>query len=569
MAEDLKVVTEAVDDIPLLLAQMERMQVQKLLDEHFPCHGNWQGLSIGHVTQVWLAHILSQADHRLYHVQPWADQRLTILRRCTRQDVRALDFSDDRLASVLERLSDDSAWQAFEQSYYRGILRVYSLDVEIVRVDSTTSSVYGETTETGLFQRGHSKRHRPDLPQVKIMMSTLDPMALPLVTDIISGEAADDPLYVPAITKVRQTLDRRGLLYVGDCKMAAQKTRVFVAAGQDFYLCPLPEKQMPEEQLRGYLADFSASGQQPTPIYRTNSEGKTEHIADGFEVEATMTVSLADSEHTWSERHLVIRSLKLADSARTSLQQRVAKAQQALSALNVRGHGKRRYQSLQALRDDAEAILQRYHVPNLFSLVCEETIEETPVRAYGQRPASVREDHVFKLSAQLNATAFDAEQARAGWRVYATNQSSDRLSLTRAVLAYRNEYIIERGFGRLHGYPLSLSPMYLTLDSHATGLIRLLTIALSVLSLLEFLIRERLAEDQTKIAGLYPGNPKRATARPTSEMLLAAFDNISFSAVHLAAQDIQHVPALSVLQQQILTLLCLPKDIYSNLGLNL
>jgi len=29
----------------------------------------------------------------------------------------------------------------------------------------------------GLFQWGHSKDHRPDLAQVKIMLSTLDPLA--------------------------------------------------------------------------------------------------------------------------------------------------------------------------------------------------------------------------------------------------------------------------------------------------------------------------------------------------------------------------------------------------------
>jgi hypothetical protein len=30
------------------------------------------GLSFGWVTVVWLTHILSEADHRLNHVAPWA-----------------------------------------------------------------------------------------------------------------------------------------------------------------------------------------------------------------------------------------------------------------------------------------------------------------------------------------------------------------------------------------------------------------------------------------------------------------------------------------------------------------
>src|SRR5262249_58737421 len=89
------------------------------------------------------------------------------------------------------------------------------------------------------------------------------------------------------------------------------------------------------------------------------------------------------------------------------------------------------------------------------------------------------------------------------------------LPLAQAVLAYRSEYLIERDMGRLKGRPLSLTPMYLERDDHATGLIRLLSIGLRVLTLLEFVVRRRLAAEQTVLAGLYAGNPKRAAARPT------------------------------------------------------
>ena len=42
--------TERVDDIPLLLAQMNKVHLSDLIDESFPMHGNWQGLSMGQVT---------------------------------------------------------------------------------------------------------------------------------------------------------------------------------------------------------------------------------------------------------------------------------------------------------------------------------------------------------------------------------------------------------------------------------------------------------------------------------------------------------------------------------------
>ena len=59
--------TERVDDIPLLLAQMDKMNIAALLNKHFPMHGNWQGLSFGETVVAWLAYILSEGEHRLGH----------------------------------------------------------------------------------------------------------------------------------------------------------------------------------------------------------------------------------------------------------------------------------------------------------------------------------------------------------------------------------------------------------------------------------------------------------------------------------------------------------------------
>jgi hypothetical protein len=48
--------TERVDDVPLLLAQMDKMNIAMLLNKHFPMHGNWQGLSFGETVVTWLAY---------------------------------------------------------------------------------------------------------------------------------------------------------------------------------------------------------------------------------------------------------------------------------------------------------------------------------------------------------------------------------------------------------------------------------------------------------------------------------------------------------------------------------
>src|SRR5450755_795502 len=115
MKETLSIETERTDDIPLLLTHMQRMQVAALLDKHFPTHGLRKGLSMGELTQVWLVHVLSQADHRMNHVQEWASRRLTTLRGCGLESLTPLDMTDDRLADVLRLLADDERYRAFEQ----------------------------------------------------------------------------------------------------------------------------------------------------------------------------------------------------------------------------------------------------------------------------------------------------------------------------------------------------------------------------------------------------------------------------------------------------------------------
>jgi transposase len=566
MTEKLTVESERVDDIPVLMAHQERMGVPDLLDRHFARHGNRQGLSLGWLTSMWLTHILSESDHRLSHVRGWARQRLETLWCSSKQVVSELDFTDDRLADVLQALSDDARWSRFEKALNGNLLRVYDLPAEQVRVDSTTASGYWTVSEEGLLQFGHSKDRRPDLPQVKVMLSSLDPLGMPVVTQVVSGQRADDPLYVPAITQVRQGLGRRGLLYIGDSKMGALATRAFVQAGGDYYLCPLGLVQVPAEVLQRYLAPVWTKEQALTPVYRQREEGSQEQIAEGFERMEELAAQVDGETVTWTERRLVIRSSSLAKKAIRGLHTRLAHAQAALAALTERKRGKKVWRDVDELRKAAEAILVRRNVVGLLHLDVQQVIHERPLRAYGQRPATIRLEKELSVQVTVDEQAVQETERTLGWRVYATNQCPRRLSLNQAVLAYRDQYVIEHGFHRLKGKPLSLTPMYLRNDLHAKGLIRLLTIGLRALTLLEFVVRRRLAQAHTALTGLYTDSPKHATTRPTAERLLEAFKGVTLTIIHLGGQVHRHLTPLSNLQQRILALLGLSMDIYTELS---
>jgi transposase len=203
MHEKSTIITERVDDMPVLLAQMERMGLVEVLDAHLPTHGNWQGLSFGRVTTIWLSSILSRGDHRLVHGEPWVAQRQMTLSQAMGEVVRAHECSDDRLEIVLRLLSDDKGWESFASTLNQHLVRVYDLQAERVHVDSTSASTYASVSDEGLFQFGHSKDHRPALPQVKVMQAVLDPLGMPLATEVVSWERADAPLSIPCIERVQ------------------------------------------------------------------------------------------------------------------------------------------------------------------------------------------------------------------------------------------------------------------------------------------------------------------------------------------------------------------------------
>ena len=116
------------------------------------------------------------------------------------------------------------------------------------------------------------------------MLASLDPLGLPLATFVIDGNEADDPLYKPAIEQVRRYRYQQGVLYVGDCKMAASSTRASIEYASDYYLMPLPALIASVEVLDAYLTPVGSPSPTIEPIYHTHYNGFVSEIAQGFEI---------------------------------------------------------------------------------------------------------------------------------------------------------------------------------------------------------------------------------------------------------------------------------------------
>ena len=188
------------------------------------------------------------------------------------------------------------------------------------------------------MQFGHSKDD-PTRPQIKVMMGSLDTLGMPLATDVLSGERADDGLYIPLIERIEAGLNRSALLFVGDCKMSALATRAHVTGRQHFYLSPLPLTGATAEAMAEWISAGIAKDKDGAleRIFRVNHGGEGVLVAEGYEFERPCCLAAGAAE--WNERVLVVRSPVHAERQAVGLEKRLAQAEHKLAALTQREGG--------------------------------------------------------------------------------------------------------------------------------------------------------------------------------------------------------------------------------------
>ena len=572
MTESLNLRHERIDDVPLLLGVAQQLGLAEILNRHLGTHGLQQGLHNGQLAVGWLAYILSQADHRKSAVREWANDLTHILSQGLGESLREVDFSDDRLGNVAHRLSDDAAWEAIEQELWAATLNVYEMPLAGVRLDSTTSFGYHQPHENGIMQRGHSKDHRPDLAQLKLMAAVAEPTGHMIASDVCCGKDADDPLYTPLIQRVRRVTNRTGLLYSGDCKMAALRTRAELVAHQDYYLMPLPMIGETVSLFARGVEAVVAGEQTATLLWH-----KQTLLGAGCEFVRAQTATHEGQPLVWSERVLIVRSPTLAQTQRTHLEQCLTKATAALFALTPAiARGKRQLRDEATLTQAIDTVLERYEVKELLAATWERQ-EHTRTQYVGRgrgsahRPQRTHTDIRYVITGVARQEhAITARQHRLGWRMQVTNAPAEQLPLMQAVLHYRGGWTIERDFHLLKALPLGLSPLFVWKDDQIIGVTRLLTLALRVLTLIESQVRQGQKQSAEVLLGLYEGQPKRTTARPTGTRLLKAFVRAPLTLTRLeTSAGVQwHVTPLTELQLQILRLLRLPTSLYAAMPVN-
>jgi transposase len=586
---------ESLADIPLIIEFCKRLNIQSIINESFPTHGNQVGLSNGQIILGWVAHILTQNNHCKSPVQDFINSHKMTLEALLGCQISDTDFEDCRLGRLLEKFANDSMWHSLEKLFYNNSFAILNLNTsppreltedfsiettisKTIKIDATTAYGHHEVIENEIMQHGFSKDRRPDLPQLKIMVSVEGNTGLQIASDVVAGNENDDLLYIPIISRTRKITDTEGCLMCGDSKMSAISIRADIMKNREFYLMPLQLHQGTKKTLQELVDKVVDGDQEVYLIDDVNDKNIKRLIGAGFEVERDQLYEETNNQEVktlkWKERILLVRSFDHADQEMRKFNKKLSKLTETL--IGIKG-------KICANKEKAEFdllnALNKINIENelLYSL-CEISVElvaeEKECKRSEKRNGKVRSG-TFKLikyraivsNVKINTEKLKAIIRKMGWRLYVTNAEKSSLTLASAYRFFRKTmFVIEIGFHILKDY-INISPLFVKKPDQILGMTRLLILALKILTLMTAELRANMKKENIVLKGLYAGQPVRQHPSPTIESVLDYFTRNSPSLIGHKINDVWFwgVTKLTDTCRHILRLLGLSEDVYDNL----
>ena len=164
---------ERVDELPILIEWVRRLHVVEIIDKLWHPATQWQGLSYGQLSLLFIVYVIHQRSHCLSRMEDWVSEHHQVLEECTGWSIRDKDATDDRLGHLLGQLgSSEANRETFQRAMSSHVIQAFELPTEVARYDTTSFSVHHNVEEEkakadSRLSFGYSKDKRPDLLQFK------------------------------------------------------------------------------------------------------------------------------------------------------------------------------------------------------------------------------------------------------------------------------------------------------------------------------------------------------------------------------------------------------------------
>lgn len=254
--------------LPLINQIAGRMGLARLLDKHMALPDVRMRLTPATVIQIVIANLV--LCHRpLYALAEWAapyDAHLLGL-----QEGDALFLTDDRIGRALDLLFDADRGALLTELIV-GVVGEFSLDLSQLHNDSTSIKLQGEfagldgsvrgAKPTAAAARGHSKDHRPDLPQLACILTVSCDGAVPVTYRLADGNTNDDPTHIPTWDTLVTLTGTPDFLYVADCKLASTEAMTHIDSHGGRFVTVLPRTRALQGRVPDHLGALHRQAQQ-------------------------------------------------------------------------------------------------------------------------------------------------------------------------------------------------------------------------------------------------------------------------------------------------------------------
>lgn len=525
--------SEHVDDIPLLLGFFQRLQLPQLIDSTFSHTFQAESKNLGILTALWLSHILSQSQRQSRHLRSWIASHPETLRRHAPTFAHISNANDVHLREVLHILANDRYWARFESALNRHITKQYKLKDSRVRLETCSALWYINTD--GSLQIDSERRWRSGTNYVRMICGILEPSNIPLTMSFTLGNDQHEDLAVEVVNHIRASLTEP-LIFVGNGALS-NTVRATIRQNRDRYLGLLSKAELAQN-----LAELSSEVQS---IYQLPDQGLAP-IAEGYERRVQLR-STDSRQEIYEERQLFVRRYDIVQQQTAALRERVQVVCHEIMELTRPKRGKRRLVTMEDLHKAAQEICAAHGVEGLVEISCQEDLDARMIRRYRGRPTMTRVNHMFHISARLNEQAFAQRLKELGWDIYVTTLEAQLLTFHDLLdTPVTSSPFIQR----LNERQLSILPGVIQRPEHMRGTVRLLSLALRCLGLLDYA--------SLSYAPAYDSQPTGFSG----DEFLRCFHDLTLTTVYDGCQEHRHLTALSTRQRRMLDILGLPHSLY-------
>jgi len=529
--------TKTIEQLGLVSAMIDELGIVKIIDEAIEQDMEERIVSVGTAVKAMILNGLGFANRQIYLFPQFFENKP--IEELLGNGIKPSNLNDKVLGRALDKLYEKGVTPLFSLIINQALKNMNYI-VEYFHLDSTSFQFYGnnynkeeENSETIKVTQGYSKDHRPDLNQVMLNLICENKHGIPLAMKALSGNTSDKTSFEEMIKEHLSLIQSvpTGCV-VADSALYSEKNIVSMQNHKVLWITRIPET------IKEANEKIDLTSLEKMISYKKKDEKEEEENY----FYSTSKSFYGGIEQNW----VIVYSKKAEERSKITLQKTYEKkSEKELNEIHLLE------KCIFACEKDAVKSIDK--LKKSLKIITIET-EITAVSHYKKRGRPSKninpdliEYAVICTLVSSSLTQYYQDLYRKSCFVLASNDISK--SPEDIISAYKNQYIIERGFRFLKSSEFSADSFFVKKPERIEALLMIMTLCLFVYSVLEFKIRNVLTTSKP----FFPDQKNKPTQTPTARWVFQTFIDVHLLIIDQSLQVLNlksyHIQLIHLLGQ--------------------